>query len=349
MTSIKVGLLGFGKHAREVMLPSFQEAQEIELVALATSSENFAQLESGIAAKLLNFASYQELLDQSSLDATYIALPNHLHFEWVNKALNSGKHVLCEKPLALTALEAQSICSLAREKSLLVAEAFMYRYHPQQRLVREIIASKELGEIRRLEIVFQYNLHDASNIRLRPDARGGALNDVGCYGIDWSCLILGSLPYRVSGTQRIDPRYGVDTFTTFCLTFPGEIVANITSSTELPRRNSFTIHCTKGSISVDSSFRIPRTQKAIVKIERLAEHGKTKTESIQLASANQYSLMLDGFADSIQNQNALDESLITNAQILEATRTALQSRKTVEIVAALRATILSGISEGVKP
>ena len=165
------------------------------------------------------YGSYEELLADREIEAVYITLPNNLHAEWVMKAADAGKHVLCEKPFAMNAAEAEKAIRHAEKKGVLVMEAFMYRFHPQWQRARELVRIGEIGEVHSIRTVFSYTNRDPKNIRNRVETGGGAIQDIGCYAISCSRFLMGQEPRRVVGFIRRDPDFGTDTLSSGILDF----------------------------------------------------------------------------------------------------------------------------------
>jgi predicted dehydrogenase len=190
------------------------------------------------------------------VDAVYIPLPNHLHAPWTIAAARAGKHVLCEKPLALSAGEAETMVVEAERAGIKLAEAFMYRLHPTWRKVRELVDGGDIGRLCAIQSWFSYYNDDAKNIRNIAEYGGGALMDVGCYPVNVSRMLFASEPKRVHASVRRHPQYGTDMMTTALLEFEGGD-ASFTCSTLTEPRQSVHIVGTKGRIDVEIPFNIP--------------------------------------------------------------------------------------------
>ncbi|MGH7758419.1 MAG: Gfo/Idh/MocA family protein, partial [Candidatus Dormibacteria bacterium] len=212
---LRWGILGTAAISRKALIPAIRGAGG-EVVAVASREGRRAQEFAASCAVPLWFEGYEGLL-AADLDAVYIPLPNSLHRHWTLEALAAAKHVLCEKPLALTAAEAEAMRERASERGLVLAEALMYRYHPRWALVRELIGSGRLGQIRHIQGVFTFPLAVGENIRWQPSLGGGALYDVGCYLIDACRWLLGE-PESVLATAKVER--GIDTEAAMLLRFP---------------------------------------------------------------------------------------------------------------------------------
>ncbi len=197
---VRWGVLGVAKIATEKVIPAMQECQHGQVVAIASRSAEKAQQAAARLGLPRSFGSYEDLLADPDIDAIYNPLPNHLHVPWSIKALEAGKHVLCEKPLALTADEGQKLVdAAARYPHLKVMEAFMYRHHPQWVAVQKLVAEGTVGSLRSIGSFFSYFNRDPGNVRNQAEIGGGGLMDIGCYPISMSRFICGSEPHRVIG------------------------------------------------------------------------------------------------------------------------------------------------------
>ena len=209
MRKVKWGVLGVAKIATEKVIPAMQRAEFCDIAAIASRDAARAR----DAAKGLGIAraygSYEALLADPEIEAIYNPLPNELHVPWTVKALEAGKHVLCEKPVALDAGEAETLIAARDKAGRLVAEAFMVRHHPQWRRARELARSGAIGEVRAIQTFFSYRLLDPENVRNRPPG-GGGLYDIGCYAVVTARYIFGAEPARVVATLDRDPNFGTD-------------------------------------------------------------------------------------------------------------------------------------------
>ena len=190
----RMAIIGVGMISTKAMIPGIRQAKTAELTALGTSSREKAQALSAKHGVDRCYSSYQQLLEDPGIDGVYIGLPNHLHKEWTLKALAHGKHVLCDKPLGMDLAEAREMEAAARAAGRVLMEGFMYRFHPQHALVKELIRKGAIGRVFLFEAHFHYFMEDPDNIRLKRETGGGGLYDVGCYGINSARYILGAEP-----------------------------------------------------------------------------------------------------------------------------------------------------------
>ena len=238
----RMAIIGVGMISTKAMIPGIRQAKTAELTALGTSSREKAQALSAKHGVDRCYSSYQQLLEDPGIDGVYIGLPNHLHKEWTLKALAHGKHVLCDKPLGMDLAEAREMEAAARAAGRVLMEGFMYRFHPQHALVKELIRKGAIGRVFLFEAHFHYFMEDPDNIRLKRETGGGGLYDVGCYGINSARYILGAEPRSVSGNWRLGAETGVDEFCHFTLRFDGGPVATVTCGTHLPREQRYTVY-----------------------------------------------------------------------------------------------------------
>jgi predicted dehydrogenase len=254
--ALRWGILSTADIARTKVVPGMQRARRSSIVAIASRDAGRAET---VAAELgipRAHASYEALLADPEVDAVYIPLPNHLHAEWSIAAARAGKHVLCEKPLALSADDAQRMIEAANAEGVTLMEAFMYRLHPSWQAVAELVMSGEIGRLVSVQAWFSYFNDDASNIRNIREVGGGALLDIGCYSVNLSRLLFGAEPRHVSAALLRDPVMGVDVLTSAILTFD-EGIASFTCSTRAEDDQRVHIYGTTGRISIGIPFNIP--------------------------------------------------------------------------------------------
>jgi predicted dehydrogenase len=206
-----------------LVIPAARESEKVDLVAVASRDRQRAEEYARTWEIPRACGSYDELLADDEIEAVYISLPNNLHCQWSIRALEAGKHVLCEKPLSRRAHDVDEAFDAAERSGRILAEAFMYRHNPQTKRLRQLVDEGAIGEVRVIRACFSYALYDTENIRLRTDVEGGSLMDVGCYCVNGSRL-LGGEPELVYGQQLIGPS-GTDWVFTGTLRFPGDVFA----------------------------------------------------------------------------------------------------------------------------
>jgi len=257
------------------------------------------------------YGSYDELLADPEIEAVYNPLPNTMHVEWSIKALEAGKHVLCEKPLSRHSAEVEEAFEVAERTGRILSEAFMYRHNPQTARVKQLVDGGAIGELRLVRAAFSYSLYDPENIRLRPDVEGGALMDVGSYCVSGSRL-LGGEPQRVYGEARIGET-GTDWIFTGILRFPGGVLAVFDCGTALPERDELEAIGSEGSLFLDDPWHCN------VPMIELRKDGKT--ELIELERADSYRLELENVSEAIRGEAEPllgREDAVGQARVLEA-------------------------------
>jgi xylose dehydrogenase (NAD/NADP) len=287
------GILSTANIGRAAVIPAIQESATGEVVAVASRDKKRA--EDFAAANSIPDAhgSYEELLDDERIDAIYIPLPNNLHREWTIRAADAGKHVLCEKPLALSADECDEMAAAADSAGVVCMEAFMYRFHPRIDAVSDLIATGVLGEVRSMYSAFTFKLASPDNIRLDPDLGGGSLMDVGCYCINVFRTISANEPTEVQA-QAVWTDRGVDEQMAGMLRFEGGKIAQFDCALTMERRECLHIAGTDGHLEVPRVF-IPGTDD--VTIEEF--HGRGEAKSHAVSGVNQYTAMVEHFADCV--------------------------------------------------
>ncbi len=297
--TVNWGVLSTAKIGREKVIPGIQAAPNCTVTAiagrdLARTNEVADQL--GIPGR---HGSYQALLEDPAVDAVYIPLPNHLHMEWTIKAAEAGKHVLCEKPMALTSADGRRMIDACADNGVVFMEAFMYRLHPSWQTALELVSSGAIGDLVTVQSWFSYFNDDPANIRNIADFGGGALMDIGCYSINLSRLLFDSEPDAVIGSITRDPTSGVDITTSGVLEFPTG-TATFTCSTRSAPDQRVHIYGTKGRISFEIPFNIPPTTPTHLWLT--TRPGDTPvTETIAFDPTDQYRIEAEQFAIAVES------------------------------------------------
>ena len=219
MKPVAWGIMSVSVHYRLRVHTNLAKSPLVQLRGIASRDRKRADDEARNLGIPRAYGSYEELLKDKEIEAVYIPLPNHLHAEWVKKAADAGKHVLCEKPFAMDAREAEQAISYAKSKGVLVMEAFMYRFHPQWKRAREIVKSGEIGDVHAVSAVFTYMLKDPTNIRNILAAGGGGIPDIGCYAVSSARFLIGREPTRVISLVHRDPDLKTDILASGILDF----------------------------------------------------------------------------------------------------------------------------------
>jgi predicted dehydrogenase len=316
MEKIKWGIISTSDLAVKKVIPAMQQSRNGEVAAIASRSQEAATHVAATLGIPHAYGSYEALLADPAITAIYNPLPNHLHVEWTIKALEAGKHVLCEKPLSMNVQEAEHLAEVAATyPQLKVMEAFMYRFHPQWQFTQRTVQSGAIGQVRAMNIAFSYFNDDAANIRNQPAVGGGALLDIGCYATSTARFIFDAEPTRVVGTIERDPTMGTDRLDSGILDF-GSGIATFTLSTQLVPFQRVSIFGTRGAIEIIIPFNAPPDQPCRV----LATYdGETREELTP--AVDQYTLQAEAFADAISNETAVPTPLsdaVANMRVLDA-------------------------------
>jgi predicted dehydrogenase len=300
MTVLRWGLLSTARINR-ALIPPLQRSKRNRVTAVASrdlaKAEAYAR-ERGIPRAL---GSYEALIADPEIDVIYNPLPNHLHAAWSIRALEAGKHVLCEKPLALSLQEVDDMEAAARASGRALMEAFMYRHHPQTLRVRELVQGGAIGRLRFIRGTFSFTLTDETNVRLKPEWGGGALWDVGCYPVSYARFLAGAEPLEVFGWQWLG-RGGVDEIFVGQLRFPGEVYAQFDCAFCLPYRTHLEVVGSEGVIHVPVPYR-PGFG------ERITLTRGDRTETLAMPGQELYAGQVENLADVILNGAAPRVSL----------------------------------------
>jgi predicted dehydrogenase len=320
MSTLRLGILSTADIARAKAVPGFRQADRVEVVAIASRDEPRARQ---VAAELgidRAHGSYAALLADDAVDAVYIPLPNHLHLEWTIAAVRAGKHVLCEKPLALTADDAQRMVEAANAAGVRLMEAFMYRLHPSWEAVRRLVASGRIGELVSVQSWFSYYNDDPGNIRNMLEAGGGALYDIGCYCVNLSRMLFGAEPDGVSASIVRDAATGVDTLVSGILEF-GSGVASFTASTRAEDDQRVDVYGTRGRISVEIPFNIPSDRGTRIFVSAGGNPPVAPdTEVMEFPVADPYGVEVERFAAAVLDDQPLPtppEDAVANLRVME--------------------------------
>ena len=316
MSRVRWGVLSTAKIGTEKVIPAMQAGEVIRVEAIASRDLEKARE----AARQLGipkaYGSYEELLSDPDIDAVYNPLPNHLHVPWSVKALEAGKHVLCEKPIGLSSAEGDVLLQAARSRPhLKVMEAFMYRHHPQWQRARQLVAEGKIGEKQTIQSFFSYYNTDPHNIRNQPDIGGGGLMDIGCYSISLSRFMFDAEPKRVFGLVEYDPQLKTDRLASGILDFGG-CTSTFTCSMQLAPYQRVNIFGTEGRVEIEIPFNAPTDRPC-----RMWLQNDSEIEEILLDTCNQYTLQGDLFSRAILEETEVPtplEDAVANIKVIEA-------------------------------
>ncbi len=323
MGVVRLGILSTA-HINRLVIPGAHASEKVALIAVASRERSRAEeyaREWGIERA---FSSYEALLEDPDVEAVYISLPNTLHCEWSIRAVEAGKHVLCEKPLSRHPVDVERAFDAAERAGRLLTEAFMYRHNPQTARLEELVRGGAIGELRLVRSAFSYALYETENIRLRPDVEGGSLMDVGCYCVSGSRLLAGE-PEVVFGQAYTGPT-GTDWVFAGTMRFPGDVFALFDSGTSLPERDELEAIGTEGSLFLDDPW---HCRKPVIELRRDGE-----IERIELDPVDSYRLELENLSDAIRGEAPLllgREDAVAQARALEALHRSAESSEPVRL------------------
>jgi predicted dehydrogenase len=313
---IRWGVLGYARIAREALIPAIQRSANSQFLALASrDAAKLADARTRFGVSRL-YPDYGELLRDPEVDAVYLPLPNALHHEWTIKAAEHGKHVLCEKPLALTAAEGRAMAAACAAHGVTLMEAFMYRYTDRTRQVREVLRSGALGEIKFVSATFRFLLANPASIKLKPELGGGALYDVGCYPVNFIGLVADGPAPEAAGTARPGSvavecvrAGGVDTIFSALVRYPSGLIAALHCGFNAHARIGAEITGTTGALEVPDTFLDNAGALTLVTAGGRRE--------IPVAASDRYRLEVEDFADALLHSRAPQFGLAETLRNLE--------------------------------
>jgi xylose dehydrogenase (NAD/NADP) len=315
---VKWGIIGSASIAHRAVIPGIQQSELNEVYAIASRDEDKAQRAADQHGISKAYAGYESLLEDDAIDAVYIPLPNHLHKEWTIRAAEAGKHVLCEKPIALTSKEAEQMANACSNAGVLLSEAFMYRHHPRYQMIRDVISSGEIGKVRGIYSNFTFNnAENKSNVRYRREWGGGSLYDVGCYPINAARLLLGSEPEAVTVQALFSAEHDdVDMMAAGLIEFPDSVSLTFDCGMWAAFRNRLEVVGTDGLIEVPSAYISNMDGSS----NFFVTTGGTRRE-VEVPVVNPYAVQADNFARAIQGSHTPSFSAadaINNMKVIDA-------------------------------
>jgi predicted dehydrogenase len=311
---VRWGVLGVAKIATAKVIPGMQRGAVCEVAAIASRDIDKATQAARALGLAKAYGSYEELIADPDIDAIYNPLPNNLHVPWSIRAAEAGKHVLCEKPIAMSVAETKELIAARRRTGVRMGEAFMVHVHPQWLRTLEIVRSGEIGDLRAMNCVFTYNNRDPRNIRNIPETGGGALMDIGCYPIHTSRWIFGAEPRRVCANIERDPEFGTDRLISALLEYPSGQAA-FTCSTQLSPYQRMQFLGTSGRIEIEIPVNAPPDAETRI----LVQTGTLRTETFPVC--DQYTLQGDAFSRAILDGTDVPvplEDALANMAVIDA-------------------------------
>ena len=291
---LRWGILSTANIARAAVIPAIQASTNGEVVAVASRDRDRADAFARPLAIPRAYGSYAALLDDPQIDAIYIALPNSLHHAWTLNAVAAGKHVLCEKPLAMSAAQCLEMAAAAEAAGVTLMEAFMYRFHPQITTAQEIVSSGALGDVQHMHAAFTFRLTNPANIRLQAELGGGALMDVGCYCVNALRTFAGREPVEVQAHAAWHAN-GVDERMAGLLRFDGGLTGQFDCALTLARRETLLAAGTEATLELPRAY-LPGAGDTIVQVRK----SYSEVSEQVIAGVDEYRLMVEHFADCVR-------------------------------------------------
>lgn len=315
MTKLRIGVISTANIGLKKVIPAMQRGRLTVVTAIASRDLAKAQAAARSLGIARAYGSYDELLADPAIDAIYNPLPNHGHVPWSIRALEAGKHVLCEKPIALSSAEAETLLAAAKQHSRLkIMEAFMYRLHPQWQAARAAVADGSLGDVRTVHSFFSYYNADPANVRNQSGIGGGGLMDIGCYNVSLSRFLFAGEPERVMGIVEFDPGFKTDRLASGILDF-GRGTATFTCSTQLTPYQRVHVYGTRGRLEIEIPFNAPNDRPCRAWVE---SGGSTRETAFPVV--DQYTLQGDAFAQAVIEDRPVPtplEDAVANMRVIE--------------------------------
>ena len=314
---IRWGILSTANIGVGKVIPAMQKGELCDIYAISSRDIQKAKKTADDLGIQKAYGSYEELLDDPQIDAVYNPLPNNYHVPWTIKALEAGKHVLCEKPIGMDAKDAELLFNTVKKyPGLKVMEAFMYRFHPQWKKAKSLVKERKIGDIKIIESFFSYYNTDMKNIRNKVESGGGALMDIGCYCISFPRFILEKEPSRVVSKIDFDPDMKTDRYSSALLDFSSGVVSSFSCSTQLVPYQQANILGTEGRIEIEIPVNAPSDKPT-----RIWLITKDKKEEITFPPVDQYTLQGDAFSKAVLEDTEVPTSLIdavNNMKVIDA-------------------------------
>jgi predicted dehydrogenase len=321
------GILGAANIAVKSVIPAMQTSNICEISAISSRDKEKSKRIADQFNLPKFYGSYQELLEDSAIEAVYIPLPNHLHLEWATKAANAGKHVLCEKPLGMNAAEVRKLIEVRDKTGVKIQEAFMVRTHPKWLAVKDLVKSGRIGNVNAITMFFSYYNLDKANIRNKLDVGGGALTDIGCYCINLSRFIFDDEPTKVSSLIQRDEETKIDKLTSAMLEFP-KGHATFTCSTQLVPYQRMQIVGTKGRIEIEIPVNFSPALPNRIFVDNGSDLSGKHIETIEFTATDKFLIQADLFSKAIRENTEQAISLEDSFKNMAVIDAVFRSAKT---------------------
>lgn len=320
MRTMQWGIISTAKIGRELVVPALQSASRCEVRAIGSRDPARGQALADRLGIPVTYGSYEALLADDAIEAIYNPLPNHLHVPLTLQAAQAGKHVLCEKPLALANSDILSLIDARDQYRVHIEEAFMVQHHPQWQCAIDLVQQGNIGELRAINTVFSYYNDDPHNIRNNPDIGGGALYDIGCYGVFTARRLFSAEPLKVIGLFDRDPAFNTDRLSSFLLAFEhGQ--ASVTVSTQMLPWQRVQILGTTGRVELEIPFNAPADGPARVFVDDGSRKDGSSRQEVSAETVDQYAAQADAFVAAATGEAApamtLEESR-ANLAVIDA-------------------------------
>ncbi len=319
--TVNWGVLSTARIGTAKVIPAMQRSQRSRVVAIASRDQAAAERAAATLGIARAHGSYEALLADPDIQAIYNPLPNHLHVPWTMRAMDAGKHVLCEKPVALNAAEVEQLMAARARTGRLVAEAFMVRHTPWWQRARALAQGGDLGEVRAIQTFFSYFLDDPANVRNQKDIGGGGLLDIGCYAINTARYVFGAEPLRVAADMDRDPALGIDRLTSALMVFPGARHLTFTCSTQLAPHQRVTIVGARARLEVLIPFNAPPDAPCRIMLDDGGDLSGAHARAETFPVLDQYALQADAFSRAVLGEQPLEfpiEDALANMRAIDA-------------------------------
>jgi len=319
---VRWGVIGAANIAVAKVIPAMMRSERSRVIAIASRDRSKATAAATALGIPRAYGSYEALLADPDVEAIYNPLPNHLHVPWSIRAAEAGKHVLCEKPIALSAAEAEQLRAARDRTGVLVGEAFMVRTHPQWQEAQRLVESGSIGPLTLVSGHFSYYRRDPGDIRSRPDYGGGALMDIGCYPITLSRWLFGAEPIEVIAQIERDPEFGVDRLASALMRFPGG-QATFACSGQLVPFQRMELFGSRGRIQVEIPFNAPPDRPCRILVDDGSALGGLAARVIEFPVVDQYALQADRFSDAVRGRGTVPvpvpiDDAVANMAVIDA-------------------------------
>jgi D-xylose 1-dehydrogenase (NADP+, D-xylono-1,5-lactone-forming) len=324
---VRLGVLSTAR-INDLILPAARACERVEVVAVASRELSRAQQYAADHGIERAYGSYDALLEDSAIDAVYVPLPNALHVEWSKRALRAGKHVLCEKPLSRSRREAERAFDVADGADRILAEAFMYRHHPQTLRIKALLEGGAVGPLRLIRASQRFTVEDEGDVRFFRELQGGSLMDVGCYCVDFARFVAGE-PERVYGEQRVNDD-AVDLLFSGTMRFANDVIAQFDAGLDVPQRDHLELVGADGTIEVHDPWMSGEAEKPAIFIHRDGE-----TKRIATDGPDAYQLQLEDFAAAIEGEHAPllgRDDAVAQAAAIEALYASAEAGRAVALI-----------------